>query len=210
MKTFFREYLGAFVRPAAVFRRNQASDRQLFLGFWAAMVPALGYTLFYVMASVAGGAPSSFRPWLSLPLEHYFSYAVFLSVPGYLLAILFSSALTYLLCRALRVDVTFDALVMVLGVAVGVATWSSMLHDLIDSFLAVIGIIDMRWYERQLNEPTFWRALLLGLYAVYFVWIGALLTLGIRAVTSLRGLPAVLCSLVTLVAFQAVLLLFIR
>jgi len=39
----------------------------------------------------------------------------------------------------------------VIGFGIGVATWSSLLHDLTDAFLSVIGVIDMSEYEKLLK-----------------------------------------------------------
>ena len=105
---------------------------------------------------------------------------------------------------------TFPTVVMILGFGIGVASWSSMLHDLPDAFLGWIGLLDMAWYEQQLNEPTIWQALLWTVYLVYFVWFYLLFFKGARAVSEASRAKSALFALLALLGFQGVLLIFIR
>jgi hypothetical protein len=104
----------------------------------------------------------------------------------------------------------FDDNLAVIGFGAGVATWSSMLHDLTDAFLATIGLIDMKEYERLLNEPTFWRFLLLTLYVIYFFWFITLFTLGIRKANRFSVIKSIVLAIIGLAVFQTILLIFIR
>jgi len=47
-----------------------------------------------------------------------------------------------------------------MGFGISSAIWSTMLHDLVDSTLGVLRIIEVRWYDNALNSPTPWRTLL--------------------------------------------------
>ena len=104
----------------------------------------------------------------------------------------------------------FDNILAVIGFGIGVATWSSLLHDLTDAFLSVIGIIDMREYEKLLNEPTFWRGLLWSLYTLYFFWFLTLFTVGIKKAQGFNLFKSILIAFVGLFTFQIILLIFIR
>lgn len=207
---FFRYYWGVFVSPTKTFQQMDLDPRKSLLGFISSMIPALGYTLFYIMASSAGGAPSVFVPWLNIPIEKYFYYAIFLSIPGYMVALFVACGLVYFCMRLARIDVSYDSIVMVIGFGIGVASWSSMIHDLADAFLGFIGLIDMSQYEQLLNEPTFWRYLLFSLYVIYFTWFFALFQKGFAVVSKIKKAKAALFALIGLVSFQSVLLLFIR
>ncbi|MFZ5809274.1 MAG: hypothetical protein ACOY16_08325 [Chloroflexota bacterium] len=207
---FFRLYWSVFVSPTKAFQQIDLDNRKMLLGFLAVMIPAIGYTLFYIMASSAGGAPSVFVPWLNLPMERYFYYAIFLAIPAYLLAFLFASGFVYFCMRLARLQVSYDSIAMVLGLGIGVASWSSMLHDLTDAFLGFVGLIDIRQYEQLLNEPTFWRYLLLSLYTIYFIWFFVLFQKGIAVVSKIDKAKASIFAFIGLAAFQSVLLLFIR
>jgi hypothetical protein len=116
----------------------------------------------------------------------------------------------YLVSKAFKSDATYDNLFAVIGMSIGVASWSTMIHDLTDSFLGFVGVIDMKTYERLLNEPTIWRNLLLFLFIVYFTWFFFLYFKGIKTAARLSTPVALLVATIALVVYQGVLLIFIR
>jgi predicted membrane channel-forming protein YqfA (hemolysin III family) len=85
-----------------------------------------------------------------------------------------------------------------------------MLHDLTDAFLATIGVIDMKEYERLLNEPTFWRYLLLTLYLIYFCWFVTLFTIGIKKANKFNFFKSIILGILGLAVYQTILFIFIR
>jgi hypothetical protein len=211
MKTNFSAlYFKMFYKPQSTFRLIFESPDCLKYGFFALLVPAIGYTVFYIMAYYAGGSPSTFKPWLALPIEKYFKYDIFLTLPGYYLSWISASGTIYLLSRWMKGTSRFDNILAIFGFGIGVATLSTMLHDLTDAFLSIIGVIDMREYERLLNEPTFWRGLLLSLYTIYFFWLMTLFTIGIRIAQGFSIIKSTLIALIGLIIFQLTLLIFIR
>ena len=209
-KNFWALYLKMFYKPKKAFEEIFESGNALKFGFYALLIPALGYTLFYLMAYHAGGSPSAFKPWLALPMEHYFKYDIFLTLPGYYMSWVVAATTVYLISRLFRGESKFDNILAIVGFGIGVATWSSMLHDLTDAFLSTIGVIEMQEYERLLNEPTFWRGLLWTLYTIYFIWFISLFTLGIKIAQKFRLLKSVLIAVIGLATFQVILLIFIR
>lgn len=211
MKTnFIRLYLRMFIKPSSTFETIFEGDHTLRYAFFAFLIPASGYTLFYIMANIAGGSPSAFKPWLAIPIEEYFRYDIYLTFPGYYLSWTGASATIYLLCRLMNGKSKFDNILAVVGFGIGVATWSSMLHDLTDAFLSVIGVINMREYEKLLNEPTFWRSLLWSLYTIYVFWFMTLFTIGIKKAQGFGIIKSILIGFAGLVTFQVILLIFIR
>ncbi len=207
---FISLYIRMFTKPGKTFDRLMNSGNKLSYGFYALLVPAVGYTLFYLMAWNAGGSPSTFKPWLNLPIEKYFMYDIFLTIPGYFVSWSTAAVLVFLLSRLLKGNAKFEDILMVIGFGVGIATWSSMLHDLTDAFLATIGVIDMKEYERLLNEPTFWRYLLLTLYMIYFFWFISLFTIGIKKANNFNYFKSIVLAIIGLAAYQSLLLIFIR
>ena len=199
-----------FYSPSRTFELIFSHRDKLKFGFYAFMVPAIGYTLFYTMAWFAGGAPSTFKPWLALSVEDYFWYGIFLTLPGYYLSWIGASVTIYLLSKVFKRECMFDDVLVVIGFGIGVATWSSLLHDLIDAFLAFIGVIDIREYEQLLNQPTFWRYLLLTLYGVYFFWFITLFTIGIKIAQKISFVKALVAAFIGMITFQIILLIFIR
>ncbi len=211
MKTnFLALYFKMFYKPQSAFRILFDGNNSLKYGFYALLVPATGYTVFYIMAYFAGGSPSTFRPWLALPIEEYFKYDIFLTLPGYYLAWVGAAGTVYLLSRLLNGQSKFDNILAIIGFGIGVATWSSLLHDLTDAFLSITGVISIKEYERLLNEPTFWRGLLLTLYAIYFFWFLTLFTIGIKFAQKFSLIKALIIALIGLISFQVILLIFIR
>ncbi len=203
-------YFKMFYKPKSTFEAVFESGKSLKFGFLAILIPIIGYTLFYIMALYAGGSPSTFKPWLTIPIEEYFKYDIVLTTPGYYLAWIGAASTIYLLSRLMKGKSSFDNMLAIVGFGVGVATWSSLLHDLTDAFLSVIGVIDMKEYERLLNEPTFWRGLLWTLYVIYFFWFLSLFTIGIKKAQGFSLSKSILIALIGLFSFQLILLIFIR
>lgn len=207
---FFPIYLRMFIKPSSTFDLIVDRKSTLRFGFFALLVPIIGYTLFYIMAWNAGGSPSTFSPWLALPVEEYFRYDIFLTLPGYYMAWLGASCTVFLISRLLNGVGSFENILAVIGFGIGIATWSSMLHDLTDAILSTLGIINMKEYEKMLNGQTFWRYLLLTLYTIYFFWFMYLFTIGIRKVQRFGWVRSVFLALIGLVTFQVILFIFIR
>lgn len=211
MKTnFLTVYFKMFYKPKSTFEVLFASEKSVKYGFLAILIPTIGYTLFYIMALYAGGSPSTFKPWLAIPIEDYFKYDILLTTPGYYLAWVGAASTIYLLSRLMNGKSSFDNMLVIVGFGVGVATWSSLLHDLTDAFLSVIGVIDMKEYESLLNEPTVWRGLLWTLYSIYFFWFLTLFTIGIKKAQGFSLSKSILIALAGLFSFQLILLIFIR
>ena len=209
-KGFWEMYFNMIIKPSKTLPAVFDHPRKIRLGLQAVLIPALGYTLFYILAWNAGGAPSSFKPWLALPIEQYFKYDIFLSLPAYFISWILASGTLYLLARLMGGTGNYDDTLVALAFGIGIATWSSMLHDLTDAILGFAGIIDMREYEKLLNEPTFWRYLLLSLYFIYFAWFIILFSLGIENAHKLNRKKSLLLGFTGLVVFQTMLLIFIR
>ena len=97
-----------FYKPKSTFEEIFQSDSALKFGFFSFLIPSLGYTLFYIMANFVGGAPSSFKPWLAIPIEQYFKYDIFLAFPGYYLSWIGASVTVYLLSNLMNGKSKFD------------------------------------------------------------------------------------------------------
>jgi hypothetical protein len=209
-KSFFFYYGNMFIHPSRTYQQLLISGDSLKFGLLAALIPAVGYTLFYIMASSAGGAPSTFKPWLAIPIEEYFRYDIFLVAPSLYLGLIASSGVVQLISKLFHGKGTYENTVAVIGFGIGVATWSTMLHDLSDAGLGFLGIIDLREYEAILNAPTFWRGLLLTLFAIYFIWFLVLFTKGIEKAHGLSGWKSMILAFVALIIYQGVFLIFNR
>ena len=201
---------GVFLRPATTMRELVSDGRKLKFGVYAILIPAIGYTLFYFMAWKAGGSPSTFKPWLAIPIKKYFFWDLFLTIPAYFVSILLATSVLYLLSKLMGGTGSWDDNFSVLAFSAGVATWSTMLHDLTDSFLGFIGIINMKHYELLLNTPTFWRSLLWTLFLIYFAWFFVLFIKGVKEAQKLSWFKSILLGIMGVVVYQVMLLVFIR
>lgn len=209
-RSFCSYYRSMFFKPSKTYQEILKDKRFLKFGFLAVLIPAIGYTLFYFMAYSAGGAPSTFKPWLALPIEEYFYYDIFIVAPSMLLCWIFSSGVVQLLSKLFSGKGSFEQTATIIGFGISIATWSTMIHDLTDAFLGFIGVIDLRAYEAALNGPTFWRGLLLTLFAIYFAWFLTLFTKGIKEVHGISKWKSFFLAVIGLIAYQGVFLIFNR
>lgn len=203
-------YLLAFARPRRAFEKLLDGPRPLRMGALAVLLTASLYTLMYWFLSVGGAAPSSFDPWLAIPKEVYYRYNVFLLSPSMFACWLLAAAVAQLTARAWSGRGTFENTAAVMGLGVSVASWTTLLHDLVGSFLGAVHVIDARAHELAMNSPTFWRALILtliGLYAAAFV---ALFAVGIATAHRLSALRSLSLGALSFAVYQALFFVFNR
>jgi hypothetical protein len=94
-------YLAYFVRPATTFGSFLEDGRRVRYAVFSVLLPAAGYTLMYLLGWIAGGAPSSFKPWLAIPIEQYFKWDIFIVAPRMFMCWVPASGVVQLLSRAL-------------------------------------------------------------------------------------------------------------
>ena len=66
-KKFWSLYIRMFYKPKSTFEVVFESEKALKFGFFAILIPTIGYTLFYIMALFAGGSPSTWTSGRSFP-----------------------------------------------------------------------------------------------------------------------------------------------
>ena len=86
----------------------------------------------------------------------------------------------------------------------------SLVHDLTDTFLAAIGLLDVKWYETALNTPTIWRTILWILYGLYFLFFFFLFPKATGASQRLKPAPAILIGVLSYLVYQGVFFIFNR
>jgi hypothetical protein len=209
-KPFLSYYLSYFARPGRTVAELMHDSGRVRLSVFALLIPAVGYAVMYFCAWIGGGAPSSFKPWLAIPIDQYYKYDVFIVAPSMFLCWVLTAGVIQLLARLVSSTGSFEDTATALGFGIGVATWASLVHDLTDGVLGALGIIDMKAYEAALNSPTFWRALLWTLYSVYFIWLTTLFTKGVRAVYRLGWISSAGLGLAAVIVYQGMYLVFNR
>jgi hypothetical protein len=205
---FIDHYSRVFTKPKKAFEDLATDPASLYFGFLAVVIQAVVYTFVYLFLIFGGG--EAFHPWLDIPADIYYRYNVFFLAPSMFMGWILAAGVAQLICRAFSGTGSFESTLAVLGFGIGVASWSTGLHDLVTSFLGAIGVIDQRSFEAALNSPTVWRALLWILMAVYLVWFIALFSAGLRAVHRLNRGQSVVVGIIAFLVYQGFFLIFNR
>ena len=207
----FKDYLvGTLLRPRQTFNLLLADSRRLKFGFIAISINAVLYTLVYVFLTLAGGAPSSFTPWLAVPKDVYYFYNQFWLAPSMFGCWILAAGVAHLSSKLFSGQGSFEDTLSVFGFGITIASLISALHDLPDSFLGAIGLLDQNWYELALNSPTIWRAILLTIYGVALVMLFLLCIKGVGASQKLKAGPALFVGILAAVMYQGVFFIFNR
>jgi hypothetical protein len=186
MKTFWKYYIGTILRPQRTFNELIPDENRLRFGIFALSINAVLYTLVYIFLTIGEGAPSTFPPWHNLPLDEYYMYNQFLLAPSMFMCWILAAGVAQLLGKLVSGKGSFEDTLSVFGFAISIACLASLIHDLQDTFLGAIGIINLREYEIALNSATIWRTILLTLYSISVFWFIVLFTKGIKSVQRIR------------------------
>ncbi len=206
--SFWSLYFNAFVSPKATFAAICSDPGSLRKGILAVTISAVVYTAVYVFLIVGGGQP--FKPWLDIPLDVYYRYNVFFCAPSMFLGWILGAGVMHVFARSSTPAGTFEQALALVGFGIGIASWSTGIHDLLTSFLGAIGAISQREYELMLNTPTLWRTLLWIQMFIYLVWFLGLFTIAARTVYGLSRMKSVLLAIIAFVAYQGFFLIFNR
>ena len=209
MKSFWAYYFG-MIRPRRTFDALMVDDRRLRFGLLAFAISATLYLFVYIFLTMGGGAPSSFTPFLAIPLDSYYFYDRFMLLPSMFGAWILAAGVAQLLSHPFGGKGTFEDNLSVFGFAIGIAVLASLLHDLPDSFLGAIGVLNLREYEVVLNSPTIWRTILWTLYGLSFVLFLIFFPKAVGAAQRIRRGPALLVGILAFVTYQGVFLIFNR
>ncbi len=209
-KSFGGYLLGTLIHPKRTFETLLNDHRKLRMGLLAISLNAFLYTLVYIFLWHGGGAPSSFTPWLAISKEVYYFYNRFWLAPSMFGCWILSAGVTQLLSRLFSGKGSFEGTLSVFGFGITTASFIALLHDLTDSFLGAIGLLDLRWYEVALNSPTIWRFILLLLYSIALFMLLVLLIKGVRTSQQIKRLPAIFIGFVAFIVYQGVFFIFNR
>jgi hypothetical protein len=206
--TFFPYYFGTVIQPEKTFASLKADPRNLRYGFLAVLIMAVLYSFVYLFLIFGGGQP--FKPLLDIPPDEYYRYNVFFCAPSMLLGWILAAGVVQVIARILSGTGTFEQTLCVLGFGIGIASWSTGLHDLLTSFLGAIHVISQKDYEVALNSPTIWRTLLWIQMLIYLLWFLFLFREGVQKVHGLKGWKAALAGTAGFAAYQGFFLIFNR
>src|SRR5690349_20317072 len=140
--TFKDYFLGTLLHPDKTFDLLMSDTRRLKLGLSAISLNALAYTLVYIFLTMGGGAPSSIAPWLAIPKVVYYFYNRFILAPSMFGCWILAAGVAHLLSRLFSGRGSFEDTLSSFGFGITIATFIALLHDLTDSFLGAIGLLD--------------------------------------------------------------------
>ena len=206
--SFSYYYRSMFFRPGRAFDELMEDSHALRFGIFALLICAILYTLVYIFLIFGGGKP--FEPWLIIPEDIYYNYNVFFLAPSMFMGWILAGGVVHLLSHNIRHNGSFEQLMAVLGFGIGIASWTTGIHDLVTSFLGAIGVINQNHYEAMLNSPTIWRTLLWIQFALYLTAFLIIFTKGIASVYRLKKWPSFLLGLTAFMVYQLFFLIFNR
>lgn len=209
--SFWGTYGLAFVQPKRAFEVLLATKNPLSWGALSVAIAASNYSLVYFFLSRNGGRPTVFTPWLAIPAERYYHYNFIFHVPSVLLAWVAAGGFTQLAARLLGGRGTFENTLAGLGLGIGVAQWTTGLHDLTTTFLGYVGPLDQRAYEDAMSNsgtaPYYLINTLMFLYLVAFL---VAFTLGVATSHRLLYGRAAVAGSFGFVVYQLIYVLFNR
>jgi hypothetical protein len=205
---FWKYYWMTFYKPGEAFTGILQDSKSVGPAVRAVLISALLYTAVYIFLIFGGGQP--FKPWLDISLELYYRYNVFFCLPSMFLGWILSAGVIQILAKLYGGQGNFEQVLLLFGFSIGVASWSTGLHDLISSFLGAVGIIDQSDYERTLNSPTLWRLLLWIQMVVYLLWFTFLFAKAISISHNLGRRLSLLLGFLGFLVYQLFFLIFNR
>jgi hypothetical protein len=210
MTGFFSYYVGILCRPLRSVETLCADARRVRFGFYAMLVPVVGYTIVYVGLAESGAYPSAFAPFLALPAETYYRYNRFLLAPSILAAWILAAGVVQIVGRLVSARGSFEDTLSALGFAISIASFSLLPHDLTVALLGAAHIIDGRAHEHAMNAPTLARNLLWFFMLVYLVAYPLYLARALRGAHRVSAGAGWLLGITGFVVYQAVFVIFNR
>lgn len=201
-------YFTFIYQPRKAFAALMAEEHRLAYGVRALLLTAVLYTFVYVFLIFGGGQP--FKPWLNIPLESYYRYNVFFVAPSMFMGWILAAGTVQLLGKFWRGAGSFEDNLSVLGIGISIASWATLAHDLLTSFLGAVHVIDQHEYEIMLNTPTIWRTLLWIQFALYLFAFIFLFSIGIKTAQRLKTGSAILLGFIAFLCYQLFFLIFNR
>lgn len=210
MKSFASTYFQTAYRPIKTFRELVDHGHPYKLSLLYISIPIAGYTLMYIFLTIAGGAPSTFTPWLNISRENYYAVNRFLLAPSMIICWFTTTSFIQVVSHLLGGTGKFEQTLVTISLSISIAMWGALLHDLPMSFLSATGVINAGEHEIAMNSPTIFRTLLWSFYTIYFVAFFVLFPLTVRVVHQLNWFKSMTIGWLAFVIFQLFFLVFNR
>jgi hypothetical protein len=207
-KSFIKYYIGTIVKPNSTLEKLITDDKKIKFGFYSVLITAILYTFVYLFLILGEGQP--FKPWLDIPIENYYRYNVFFCAASMFLGWILSVGVIHTLSRLITSNGTFEQSLAGFGFGIGIASWTTGIHDLLTSFLGGIHVINQRDYEIALNSPTIWRTLLWIQMIAYLIWFVILFSKSVKVVYRLSTGQSILLGTIGYFIYQLFFFIFNR
>jgi hypothetical protein len=149
-------------------------------------------------------------PYLRIPDAEYFRWATYFYAPVIIAAWLMAAAFMYLLAWGFGCQPHFDNLVRASAFATGLATFGTLLPDLITSPLRALGAINEQAWEMSIAQHGGWFVFTWVTLVAYLVLFLVLYPIGVRQATNLSWWKALATGVAGFVVFQGIEYVFIR
>lgn len=203
-------YLGRFVRhPRHTWGDLLADPRRLRHGFLAVLLVGVGYGITEGGIAVSGGTPST--PWVAIPPANYFRWEALFSAPVTVLCWILAAGVMHLFSKLFRGQGSFDDTAALLGYAIALPTFISLIPDALRAALTTAGVVNRVAWEQAISVPGTPDFLFLWAYMIAYVLVVLwLFPISVATAQRLRRGPAVVVGLLGATVYLGVYLIFIR
>jgi formate/nitrite transporter FocA (FNT family) len=170
---------------------------------------AVGYSIVAYLLSLAGAQPMP-EPYFRLADAAYFRWGTVFYGPVILSAWLLAGSAMYLMAWGFGKKPQFDELLRASAFATGLATFGTLLPDLITSPLRALGVIDEQAWETSIAQHVGWVVFTWVTLVAYLILFLVLYPMAVRQATNLPWKRALAIGVAGFLVFQGVEYVFIR
>jgi hypothetical protein len=191
-----REQL-AFIRsPSKVLRELASDPKAALFGFKHVLIIAVLYDLAIVLWAFGANA-LTLPPFLKIPEENYYFYAVAFYIPLFFVMWLLASAVAYVMSKAMGGKGSFDAILGGFGLTIAVSAYFTLIPDYIQGILWNTGLVPFDEYI----EITSRGILLVIVWTYMLMYLFAHIVLYALTIRVTQGISASKSALVAVVSF---------
>jgi len=169
----------------------------------------LGYAITIAGIALSGGTPSP--PWLTIPPSEYFAWEALFVAPVTVLCWVLAGGVMHLLSKPFGGRGSYDDTLALLGFAIALSTFVSLIPDAIRALLTSLGAVDRVAWESAVNQPGTPDFVFLWTYVfAYMVALLCLFPISVAWSQRLRRVQAIVVGVAGAVVYQGVYFIFIR
>ena len=191
-------------------RRRLVGGHRVRSGVLYLVGTGIAYAVCILVLAAGGDRPGDLTPWLRIGTDSYFWWEAAFIAPVIVGSGLLTAACMYLLARAAHGTGSFDDTLALLGPAVALCTAVTLIPDLIIGGLLNAGIVASEQWMHDITHPTVTLALVWTYLVAYLVSFLVAFPVVVRTAHRLPWRVAVPVGWACFIAYQGVLLVFVR